>query len=75
MGNPLVGIVMGSDSDLEVMKEAGETLESFGIAYEMTIASAHRSPRRAESYAKISLPGREERRIWPVSWRPGPSCP
>ncbi len=52
MGKALVGIVMGSDSDLEVMKEAGATLESFGIAYEMTIASAHRSPRRAESYAK-----------------------
>ena len=52
MGKPLVGIVMGSDSDLEVMKEAGVTLESFGVAYEMNIASAHRSPRRAESYAK-----------------------
>ncbi len=52
MNKPLVGIVMGSDSDLEVMKEAGKTLEDFGVAYEMSIASAHRSPRRAESYAK-----------------------
>lgn len=52
MSKPLVGIVMGSDSDLEAMKEVGKTLENFGVAYEMTIASAHRSPRRAESYAK-----------------------
>ena len=52
MSKALVGIVMGSDSDLEVMKEAGKTMESFGIAYEVTIASAHRSPRRAASYAR-----------------------
>lgn len=43
---------MGSDSDLEVMEETRKTLEGFGISCEVTIASAHRSPRRAESYAK-----------------------
>ncbi|HKY34182.1 MAG TPA: 5-(carboxyamino)imidazole ribonucleotide mutase [Candidatus Polarisedimenticolia bacterium] len=46
-----VGIVMGSDSDLAVMKEAAEVLEEFGVPYEMTVASAHRSPDRAARYA------------------------
>lgn len=48
---PEVGIVMGSDSDLEIMKGAAQTLESFGIPFEMTVASAHRSPQRASEYA------------------------
>ena len=48
---PLVGIVMGSDSDLPVMKEAAETLKGFKIPWEMTVASAHRSPDRASLYA------------------------
>ena len=48
---PLVGIVMGSDSDLEVMRGAGEALRKFEIPYEMTVASAHRSPQRAMAYA------------------------
>ncbi len=39
-----VGILMGSDSDLAVMAEAGTVLEEFGIVYEITVASAHRSP-------------------------------
>lgn len=39
-----VGILMGSDTDLEVMAEAAKVLEEFGVAYEMTVASAHRSP-------------------------------
>jgi 5-(carboxyamino)imidazole ribonucleotide mutase len=42
---------MGSDSDLAVMKEAAEALEKFGVNYEMTIISAHRSPQRAIEYA------------------------
>ena len=42
MSKPLVAIVMGSDSDLDVMREAARMLEQFGIAYEMDIASAHR---------------------------------
>jgi 5-(carboxyamino)imidazole ribonucleotide mutase len=47
----LVGILMGSDSDLTVMSEAGTTLEKFGIAYEMEVVSAHRTPARAHEYA------------------------
>lgn len=42
-----VGIVMGSDSDLGVMQAAADVLKQFGIAYEMTVASAHRTPERA----------------------------
>jgi phosphoribosylcarboxyaminoimidazole (NCAIR) mutase len=49
--SPAVGIVMGSDSDLEVMKEAGAVLKQFDIPYEMTVASAHRSPHRAAEFA------------------------
>lgn len=44
--SPQVGIVMGSDSDLEVMRETASILETFDIPFEMTIASAHRSPKR-----------------------------
>jgi|DewCreStandDraft_3_1066083.scaffolds.fasta_scaffold00431_4 phosphoribosylamine--glycine ligase len=51
---PLVGIVLGSDSDLPVMEEATRLLEKFGIPYEVTIASAHRSPRRALTYAETA---------------------
>lgn len=46
-----VGILMGSDSDLEVMREAEKRLESFGVAYETHIMSAHRTPERAAEYA------------------------
>ena len=47
-----VGIIMGSDSDLTVMKEAAEMLEHFGIEYELTVVSAHRTPKRMYEYAK-----------------------
>jgi len=47
----VVGIVMGSDSDLKVMESAANILQDFGIAYEITIASAHRSPQRAAQWA------------------------
>src|SRR3954470_10197827 len=50
--NPQVAIVMGSDSDLEIMREAGKALDGFGIAYEMDIASAHRSPARTAEFAR-----------------------
>ena len=46
-----VGILMGSDSDLEVMREAEKRLDSFGIAYETRIMSAHRTPDKAAEYA------------------------
>ncbi len=48
---PLVGIVMGSDSDLPVMKEAAEALEGFGISYEISVISAHRNPKGTFDYA------------------------
>ena len=48
---PVVGIVMGSDSDVRVMNEAVAALKKFGIPCEMTVASAHRSPERAAEYA------------------------
>ncbi len=51
MGKSLVGIIMGSDSDLEVMKEAAKILDKFEIAYEMNIISAHRTPGMAHDYA------------------------
>ncbi|MBM3284169.1 5-(carboxyamino)imidazole ribonucleotide mutase [Candidatus Gottesmanbacteria bacterium] len=47
----LVGIVMGSDSDLETMQEAIKTLEKLGIGYEINIISAHRTPQKAHEYA------------------------
>jgi len=49
-----VGIVMGSDSDLDVMKAAADALKSFGISYEMTVASAHRTPARAAEFAQTA---------------------
>lgn len=50
--NPLVAIVMGSDSDLEIMNEAAKALEQFGIAYEIDVTSAHRSPARTGEFAR-----------------------
>lgn len=47
----LIGIVMGSDSDLETMQETAKILEKFGINYEMNIISAHRTPQKAHEYA------------------------
>src|SRR5579859_3038573 len=52
MSKPLVSIVMGSDSDLDIMREAGKALEGFGIAYEIDVTSAHRSPDRTAEYAR-----------------------
>ena len=51
MSKPLVSIVMGSDSDLEIMREAAKALEEFGIAYEIDVTSAHRSPARTSQFA------------------------
>ncbi len=47
-----VGIIMGSTSDLDIMEEAARMLESFGIDYDMTISSGHRSPERTIAYAR-----------------------
>lgn len=51
MTHPLIGIVMGSDSDWPVMKACAETLKQFGIPYEAKVLSAHRTPDQALDYA------------------------
>ncbi len=52
MNQPHVSIIMGSDSDLPVMKSAAEVLKTFGIPFEMTVVSAHRTPERMFEFAK-----------------------
>src|SRR5499433_3337651 len=52
--SPLVSIVMGSDSDLEIMNEAAKALDDFGIAYEIDVTSAHRSPARTAEFARTA---------------------
>lgn len=55
MANPaIVGIIMGSDSDLNVMQSAADTLTSFNIPFELTVVSAHRTPERMMDYAKTA---------------------
>ncbi|MDO7788406.1 5-(carboxyamino)imidazole ribonucleotide mutase [Desulforamulus aquiferis] len=50
----MVGIVLGSDSDLPMMKDAVKVLEKFGITYEMNISSAHRAPDKTAHYARAA---------------------
>lgn len=50
----LVGIVMGSDSDAKIMKEAADVLKELGVSYEATVASAHRTPERATKWARTA---------------------
>ncbi|QKG25065.1 5-(carboxyamino)imidazole ribonucleotide mutase [Actinomadura verrucosospora] len=52
MSSPLVGVVMGSDSDWPVMKAAGEALEEFGVPYEADVVSAHRMPHDMIAYGE-----------------------
>lgn len=52
---PLVGIVMGSDSDLPIMKEAADICKKMGVSCEMSILSAHRTPKAAAAYAEAVL--------------------
>ena len=54
MGQAQVGILMGSDSDLPVMKGATEALESFGISYTMNILSAHRAPKETADFSETA---------------------
>jgi phosphoribosylaminoimidazole carboxylase PurE protein len=61
MGSIQVGIVMGSDSDLQVMEKAAEILERFGVHYFMTVASAHRTPEKV-----VELARRAEQEDWKV---------
>lgn len=50
-----VGIIMGSDSDLPVMSEAAKVLDELGISYELTVVSAHRTPKRMYDYAEQAV--------------------
>lgn len=52
MSNPLVGIIMGSDSDLDIMGQAAKLLDEFGVPNEVRIVSAHRTPEEMSAYAK-----------------------
>jgi len=52
---PLIGIIMGSDTDLPVMSESAKMLEKFGISYEIEVTSAHRSPARTHEYASTAV--------------------
>jgi 5-(carboxyamino)imidazole ribonucleotide mutase len=54
MSQPIVGIIMGSQNDLEVMEPAAKTLEEFGVPYELRVLSAHRTPEAAFEYAKTA---------------------
>lgn len=51
---PIVGIIMGSDSDLPVMQAAATVLEEFNVPYEISIVSAHRTPKRMYDYAETA---------------------
>ena len=55
MKKPLVGIVMGSDSDLPVMKAAADTCAEFGVAYEVNVVSAHRTPDDMADYGRTAI--------------------
>jgi len=52
--NILVGIIMGSDSDLPIMQAAADVLKEFGVGFEITVVSAHRTPLRMVEYAKAA---------------------
>ena len=52
MGSPLVAIVIGSESDMPVMNEATKILDRFNVMYKMIVASAHRSPRLVQEFAR-----------------------
>ncbi|MGO9953913.1 MAG: AIR carboxylase family protein, partial [Dissulfurispiraceae bacterium] len=52
MSKPLVGIIMGSDSDLKIMEKAAEVLREMGVPFEIDISSAHRLPDKTVEYAK-----------------------
>ncbi|MES1227596.1 MAG: 5-(carboxyamino)imidazole ribonucleotide mutase [Armatimonadota bacterium] len=55
MSNPVVGIVMGSTSDMETMQAAEHTLIEFGVPYELLVVSAHRTPEKMVAYAKTAV--------------------
>ncbi|MFT6969475.1 MAG: 5-(carboxyamino)imidazole ribonucleotide mutase [Roseivirga sp.] len=54
MTTPIVGIIMGSQSDLKIMSEAANVLEELGVEFDLTIVSAHRTPHRMVEYAEAA---------------------
>ncbi|GBR76320.1 5-(carboxyamino)imidazole ribonucleotide mutase [Candidatus Termititenax persephonae] len=48
----MIGIIMGSQSDMEIMKEAAEVLDKLGVAYDLAVASAHRNPEKVSAFAR-----------------------
>lgn len=54
MSKPVIGIIMGSQSDLKIMKEAAEFLDELKISFELTVVSAHRTPKRMMDYASAA---------------------
>ena len=80
---PLVGIIMGSKSDMDTMRKAEETLEENGIRYEVRVMSAHRDPETVSEYCKAakmrgmqacSSPAQGCRPLFRASPPPTPSC-
>lgn len=55
MSTALVGVIMGSDSDLKIMADAANVLEQFGVPFELTVVSAHRTPQRMVEYATTAV--------------------
>ena len=72
MTEPVVGIIMGSSSDLPVMEQAAGVLTEFGIEHEVRVVSAHRSPLRMVEYARTARE-RGSRSSSPVRAAP-PTC-
>jgi 5-(carboxyamino)imidazole ribonucleotide mutase len=70
---PLVGIVMGSDSDWPIMRQAAVTLKNLGIPYEAKVLSAHRTPDEALAYAETAS-DRGMKPIWRACWPLKLSC-
>ena len=72
---PLVGIIMGSDSDAPIMQEAAKTLQQFGVEYEIGVYSAHRSPHRTNEYVRsarergLKIDHRRRRQFRSPGWR------
>ena len=54
MTEPKIAILMGSASDMEIMQEAGQVLDQFGVAYEMKVLSAHRTPEETSEYVRTA---------------------
>ena len=51
----MIGIIMGSNSDMDIMREAADVLDKLGIAYEITVASAHRDPDKVSTFARNAV--------------------